>query len=173
MVGYSTSGHKMFDPAKKSVTASCDVKFFEEKLYKNYQMLEDYSRLPLADGKEIAITSEEQQNTEDDIQNIAEITVNSAEIPVSDKELLLFGEFTMACVAIANFPTAFQKEGRRLSNFIPRTFSAAMTCRFSEEWIAAIDREFTSHKEKNSWELVEKTREKANIACSLVSLTRS
>jgi len=69
----------------------------------------------------------------------------------------------MAYAAIQNFPSNFRKEERKSSHFIPKTHQQAITCKFANEWNKAIEKEFDSHANHNTRDVVNYPQGKPNI----------
>ena len=73
---------------------------------------------------------------------------------ITEEEVRALGDHTYALYAFSTARKSFQKNLRKLSDNIPKTYQQAMKSEFKEDWIGAINREFNSHEENETWEVI-------------------
>ena len=151
LVGYSNSGYQMMNPTTRKVSASCDVTFFEHETYKLFKE----KTTQKFNAEEIILNNNNTIDNNHTDPYIVEVEIHEAEIPTTDHELIAYGAFTQACVALSPLNNTFRKDEQKLSNFIPRTYQEATTCKFASQWIEAIESEFQSHEQNDTWSLVQ------------------
>ena len=148
MVSYHNTGYNMLDVVMNKASITQDIKWFEHLSYKD--IMKSTSNVT-----NIAVKPSSTDEINENPMILTEICEDGVEYPIQyettedDWRMLVDHTYGFACLTLS--ANHFNRHEQQLSSDLPRLYHRAIQSRFKDKWGEAIEREFQSLKENDTW----------------------